>query len=91
MRRWNRIFFPLQYGCGLMRFKLPRLLSPFGFSPELVGHSGSSGSFLFYCAEIDLYIAGTLNQMAMPRAPFPLAVKVAQLFRRPMRTPTLRP
>jgi D-alanyl-D-alanine carboxypeptidase len=82
MQQWNRIFFPLQYGYGLMRFKLPRLFSPFGFSPELVGHSGSSGSFLYRCAELDLYIAGTINQMALQRAPFPLMIKVAQTFNR---------
>jgi D-alanyl-D-alanine carboxypeptidase len=85
MQRWNPIFFPLQYGYGLMRFKLPRLLSPFGFSPELIGHSGSSGSFLYYCPELDLYMAGTINQMALPRVPFPLMLKVARIVERARR------
>lgn len=86
MQSWNKIFFPLQYGYGLMRFKLPRLLSPFGFSPELVGHSGSSGSFLYYCPGIDLYMAGTINQMTLPRAPFPLMIKVTQIIERASRS-----
>jgi D-alanyl-D-alanine carboxypeptidase len=85
MQRWNPIFFPLQYGYGLMRFKLPWLLSPFGFSPELIGHSGSSGSFLYHCPELDLYLAGTINQMALPRVPFPLMIKVARLVERARR------
>jgi D-alanyl-D-alanine carboxypeptidase len=91
MQRWNRIFFPLQYGFGLMRFKLPWLLSPVGFSPELIGHSGSSGSFLYHCPEIDLYIAGTIDQLMLPRLPFQLLIKTAQLFKgalQPNATPT---
>jgi D-alanyl-D-alanine carboxypeptidase len=81
-RDWNGIFYPLQYGYGVMRFKLPRFLAPFGYSPELIGHSGSSGSFLYRVPELDLCITGTINQMAAPRIPFPLMIKVAQLYRR---------
>jgi len=54
MMRWNRIFFPLEYGAGLMRFKLPRILSPFSPTPELIGHSGSTGSFLFHSTNSDM-------------------------------------
>ncbi len=43
MQDWNKIFYPLEYGLGIMRFKLPRLFSPFKPTPELVGHSGSTG------------------------------------------------
>lgn len=85
MQRWNRIFFPFEYGYGLMRFRLPRLLSPFGRSPELVGHSGSSGSFLFHARELDLYMAGTINQMTLRRAPFALMLKVARMYQRASR------
>ena len=47
MMNWKKIFFPMQYGLGLMRFKLPRIFSPFSPTPELVGHSGVSSAFLF--------------------------------------------
>lgn len=63
MKQWKGIFFPLQYGHGLMRFKLPRIFSPFKPSPELIGHSGASASFLFHCPDEDLYLADTLNQI----------------------------
>lgn len=82
MQHWNKIFFPLQYGYGLMRFQLPRLMSPFFPAPELVGHSGSTGSFLYFCKERKLYVAGTINQTERQRAPFPLMLKVAEIFRR---------
>jgi len=82
MQRWNPIFFQFQYGYGTMRFKLPWLLSPFGYSPELIGHSGASGSFLYHCPELDLYVAGTTNQMTRRNAPFQLMIKVCRLFKR---------
>ncbi|GAA0400316.1 hypothetical protein GCM10008933_33590 [Paenibacillus motobuensis] len=60
---WNKIqYFPLQYGMGMMRVKMSRLMSPFFPAPEILGHSGSSGSFAFYCPSRDLYIVGTMNQ-----------------------------
>ncbi|AZS17806.1 serine hydrolase domain-containing protein [Paenibacillus lutimineralis] len=60
---WNKIqYFPLQYGKGMMRVKMSRLMSPFFPAPEILGHSGSSGSFAFYCPSRDLFIVGTMNQ-----------------------------
>jgi D-alanyl-D-alanine carboxypeptidase len=76
MRIWKRIFFPFQYGLGLMRFKLPRILSPFSATPELIGHSGSTSSFLFYSPAGRLYIGGTLNQLKNQGRPFRLMTRV---------------
>lgn len=69
MRQWNKLFFPLQYGYGLMRIKLPRWMTPFRAMPELIGHSGASGSFAFYAPEPDVYWIGTFNQTDAPRRP----------------------
>ena len=60
---WKKIFFPMQYGLGLMRFKLPRFFSPFAASPELIGHSGATSAFLFQSDQGGIRIAGTLNQV----------------------------
>lgn len=60
---WKRIFFPLQYGAGLMRFALPRYFSPFKPVPPMVGHSGASGAVMYWVPQLDLYIAGTVNQL----------------------------
>jgi D-alanyl-D-alanine carboxypeptidase len=79
MKSWKRIFFPFQYGLGLMRFKLPRILSPFSPTPELIGHSGATSAFLFY-SEIDrLYVGGTLNQLDNQGRPFRLMIKVIRI------------
>jgi D-alanyl-D-alanine carboxypeptidase len=80
MQRWKRIFFPLQYGLGVMRFKLPRILSPFAATPELIGHSGATSAFLFYSHTDRLYIGGTLNQLENQGRPFRLMMKVVKIL-----------
>lgn len=77
MRRWNAIFFPMQYGYGMMRIKLPRVFSPFQPIPEFIGHSGSTGSFAYYCPEKALYLAGTMNQITAQRRAFQLMIQIA--------------
>lgn len=76
MQRWNPIFFPMQYGYGIMRFQLPRAMTLFRYSPELIGHSGSSASFSFYAPKEQLYMAGTFNQFDAPNRPFAFMLKV---------------
>lgn len=56
-------FIPLEYGAGMMRMKLSFLISPFIDCPEIIGHSGMTGSFAFYCPKRKLYIIGTTNQI----------------------------
>jgi len=79
MKNWKKIFFPMQYGLGLMRFKLPWFFSPFSPAPELVGHSGVSSAFLFYCDDAQLYLAGTLNQLENQGRPIRLMLKIINL------------
>lgn len=79
MRQWNRLFFPLHYGYGLMRVKLPRWMTLFRATPELIGHSGSSGSFAFYAPEPDIYVIGTFNQTDAPRRPIGFMLRVLNL------------
>jgi hypothetical protein len=76
--RWNRIFFPFEYALGTMRFRLPRLLT-IRHIPALVGHAGSSGSWLFHCPELDLLLAGTTDQAASPSLSFKLLSKVLSI------------
>lgn len=76
MQNWNKIFFPLEYGVGVMRFKLPRIFSPFKAYPELIGHSGLSGAFAFFCPELKTYLTGTVNQVSSPGISFRLMLKL---------------
>ena len=44
--------------------------------PPLWGHSGSTGSFLYYSEDLDLYLSGTVDQTDAPSKPFRLIGKV---------------
>lgn len=82
MQQWNKLFFPVEYGFGLMRYELPRWMSPFDAVPEFVGHSGSVGSFAFYCRERDFYVAGTVNQLKARSSPFRLMPRIASILQK---------
>ena len=74
--QWNKIFFPLESGIGIHRFKTPWYFSPFKRIPELIGHSGLSGAFAFYAPEINTYLTGTVNQVHNPGNAYKLMIKV---------------
>jgi len=82
MHKWNNLHFPLQYGYGTMYFKLPRLMGKLANLPPLWGHSGSTGSFLYYSNDLDVYIAGSINQAESESKPFfALISKVIKVIR----------
>ncbi|WP_341715801.1 serine hydrolase domain-containing protein [Micromonospora sp. FIMYZ51] len=60
----------LRYGLGTMFFKVNRLMSPLPKPVTLVGHSGSTGTWLFTCPELDLHLAGTVDQTEARGLPF---------------------
>lgn len=78
-RRWRRAFFPIRYGGGLMQFNLSRWLSPIKNPGELVGHSGSTGSFAFFSPARELLLAGTVNQSDSPGRPFRLMSEIVNV------------
>lgn len=76
---WNRIqWFPLEYGTGMMRCKMSRLMSPLFPAPEIIGHSGSFGTFVFYCPSKNFFITGTINQIN--KQPFPFIYLLLHCF-----------
>ncbi len=71
---------PIHYGAGYMRIPLSGLATLFMGKGELMGHSGSTGSFAFYYPEKDLFIVGDVNQMVNPATPVRLAMRLAMTF-----------
>jgi len=76
MQNWRKLDFPLQYGYGIMYVEFPWYMQKMMKLPPVWGHSGSTGSFLYYCEKMDLYLAGTINQTDAPVKPFRLMGKV---------------
>jgi len=81
MHNWHKLQFPLQYGYGTMYFKLPRFMNMLMKFPPLWGHSGSTGSFLYYSEDLDLYMAGSINLAESNSKPFKLMLKVMKVIR----------
>ncbi len=85
---WNRFSFPLdraairqpswpiEYGLGVMRFHLPRAFTPLRPVPGVIGHTGSTGTWLLHARELDLYLSGAVNQITAGAVPFRLVPKV---------------
>lgn len=67
---------PIEYGLGIMRFQLPRLLTPFRPVPQVVGHTGSTGTWLFHAPQPDLYLVGAVSQTAAGAVPFGVVPRV---------------
>lgn len=77
---WRRIFRPLRYGTGVMRFRLPRWMAPLG-APDFVGHSGASGTVIFGVAGTGTTIVLTTNQAERRDLPFRMMVSAANAAR----------
>jgi CubicO group peptidase (beta-lactamase class C family) len=78
-REWRRIFFPLQYGMGLMRYALPRVMTGFRVVPPMIGHSGASGAVAFHSPDTDLFVVGTVNQVEKRSLAFRLLTRLTML------------
>ena len=80
MMQWNPMFFPMHYGYGLWRYKLPRWANLFRETPEFIGHAGVNGAMAFYNPDHDVFIVGTLNQMDRPSRQFQFMPKVVSII-----------
>lgn len=74
---WHRIFFPLEYGNGIMRFRMPAVMTGFRRVPPFIGHSGASGTVMFRSLDLALTVMGTVNQAEHRSMPFQLLVRTA--------------
>lgn len=94
-QRWNRFGLPLdraalrspswpiEYGFGIMRFRLPRLFTPLRAMPAVLGHTGSTGTWLFHCPALQLLLTGTVDQATAGAVPFRLVPQLLRLFLEP--------
>jgi D-alanyl-D-alanine carboxypeptidase len=70
---------PIEYGLGLMRFQLPRVFTPWQAVPAVIGHTGSTGCWLFYCPDLDVYLSGSVDEVTAGAAPFRILPKLLRL------------
>ncbi|HOX13580.1 MAG TPA: serine hydrolase domain-containing protein [Spirochaetia bacterium] len=90
--RWNRFGFPMdraalrspgwpiEYGLGLMRFQLPRAFTSLKRLPAVIGHTGSTGCWLFWCPEMDLYFSGSVDEAGAGAVPYRIIPQILQIL-----------
>ena len=69
---------PIEYGLGMMRFAPSRAMAIGRRLPPLLGHTGSTASWLWYSPPLGLLLAGTADQATKAALPFraiPLALR----------------
>lgn len=79
LQEWNKIFFPMRSGIGIHLFKLPWIFNPTGAMPYFIGHSGLSGALAYYSPKENIYVTGTVNQVAYPDISFKIMMKLAHI------------
>lgn len=72
---------PIHYGAGYMKIPLDGFATLFMGKGELLGHSGSTGSFAFYYPAADLFFVGDVNQMENPALPVRSVMRLAMSIR----------
>ena len=89
---WNRFGFPLdraalrspgwpiEYGLGLIRFQLPRIFTGLKRFPSVIGHTGSTGCWLFWCPELDLYFSGSVDEASAGAVPYRLMPEMLKIL-----------
>ena len=61
---------PIEYGLGMMRFAPSRAMAMGRRLPPLLGHTGSTASWLWYSPPLGLLLAGTVDQATKAALPF---------------------
>ncbi len=76
-RKLQLSMFPIYYGSGYMRIKMGGFSTSFLGQGDLIGHSGSTGSFAFYYPSKELFFVGDFNQMKCPALPIRFVMQLA--------------
>lgn len=82
LQEWNKIFFPMRSGIGIHLLKLPWIFNPTGAVPYFIGHSGLSGALAYYSPKENIFVVGTVNQIAHPDISFRTMIKLTQILKK---------
>ncbi|MGB0391580.1 MAG: serine hydrolase domain-containing protein [Salibacteraceae bacterium] len=75
MQLWTKESKGMYYGYGLRKIHLKEL-SPILPNWEVIGHSGSNGTSMYYCPDLDIYFTSTLNQLESNKEAVMLMIKI---------------
>ncbi|MFD2541056.1 serine hydrolase domain-containing protein [Lacinutrix gracilariae] len=75
MQNWTNETLGMEYGFGIRKVSFNTIYNT-DSNLKLIGHTGSTASFLWYCPELDTYIAGTLNQLEVSKSTIRLVYNI---------------
>ncbi|WP_304144591.1 serine hydrolase [Mesoflavibacter zeaxanthinifaciens] len=79
MQNWVTEIKGMEYGFGIRQVSIDKLTNTES-DLQLIGHSGSTASFLWYCPQLDTYISGTFNQLEVSKSALILAYKILTII-----------
>jgi len=79
MQNWRYETQGMDYGFGIRKVSM-KAVTGADTDVQLIGHSGSTGAFVWYCPQLDTYISGTLNQLEASKSAFMLVHNVLQII-----------
>jgi D-alanyl-D-alanine carboxypeptidase len=79
MQNWIDETVGMEYGYGIREVSFNDLYK-INTDLQLIGHTGSTASFLWYCPQLDTYIAGTLNQLEASKSTIRLVFDVLKII-----------
>ncbi|WP_424961828.1 serine hydrolase domain-containing protein [Ekhidna sp.] len=75
MQQWTDETLGMQYGYGLRKINFSEL-QPTLPKWVVIGHSGMNGTSMYYCPDLNVYLAGTLNQLEASKEAVMLMLEV---------------
>jgi len=75
MQNWVTETKGMEYGFGIRQVSIGELTNTES-DLQLIGHSGSTASFLWYCPQLDTYISGTFNQLEASKSALVLVLDI---------------
>ena len=81
MQNWRYETEGMDYGFGIRKVSM-KAVTGADTNVQLIGHSGSTAAFVWYCPQLDTYISGTLNQLEASKSAFMLVHNVLQIIER---------
>jgi hypothetical protein len=58
------------------------IFNPTGSIPSFIGHSGLSGALAYYSPKENIFISGTVNQVAHPDISFRTMIKLTRIVKK---------
>ncbi|CAM1365511.1 conserved protein of unknown function [Tenacibaculum soleae] len=79
MQHWVYETVGMKYGFGIRKVSFKELMH-IDTDLQLIGHTGSTASFLWYCPQLDTYISGSLNQLEASKNAMILVYEILKII-----------